>query len=112
MILCVGTLGSGKSILLKHLQARNNELLRQQTKETLNNAVADNTSVPTMGTNLITLTKPKVMNNFCYTLEYACVFHDTFLLIKERKDNLFFPRNLLTHQASSLTLQYVFQTDE
>ena len=66
MILCLGTVGSGKSVLLKELQLH--EAKREKTKEGKSNGNVDNAkiasdnatanTIPTIGTNLVTLTPP------------------------------------------------------
>lgn len=83
MILCVGTSGSGKSVLLRHLQHKD-ELVNSTTalngvqasasapptaKTMTNGATAATTTLvntptfPTVGTNLVTLTKQRVKKN-------------------------------------------------
>ena len=66
MILCVGTSGSGKSVLLRYLLASESSASSSSgssSKATNNNGMGDNktmvNSIPTAGTNLVTLTKSR-----------------------------------------------------
>ena len=64
MILCVGTSGSGKSTLLRHLQIKNGQASSSANKKAKakrgpeDEAPKAPATVPTVGTNLVALSRP------------------------------------------------------
>ena len=71
MILCVGTSGSGKSVLLRHLQVHNvvSEGVAAGSEGEEDGGASLRSTIPTVGTNLATLTRSRTKKNQEYVAD-------------------------------------------
>ena len=71
MILCVGTSGSGKSVLLRHLQVHNvvTEGVAAGSEGEEDGGASLRSTIPTVGTNLATLSRSRTKKNQEYVAD-------------------------------------------